>query len=716
MIVVVAVQLALAAAASADTPMPVGNVLETDGSITEIRRFGSELMLSGNFERIGPYAGSGVGMDPASGALDPTFPRFDGQVSDAIDDGNGGWYVGGQFLVGGAEDVHHLVHVLPSGSLDPAFKDHADDFVTALALAGGRLYASRYFEGGVRAFDPATGERIAGFKMTTSLGSTAELEVADGRLYIGGSGIVAVDAATGAFDNGFACGCPSGTGNISALAHDGTRLYLGTRKGQLFAVDLATGDVISSFAPQPDSGKFNNFNDNGPLVFAIDGNRLLVGGRDLDRGGASSTLVALDKVTGAADPSFATGFDQPVHDMVLRGDAIVASGAGVDSASPVLTTLDRATGAVRSSVDTSLDGPVDALAGTGSRVLVGGRFRTHAAVATQSLAMVDATTGEFVPGFSAAVDLAGFNVPTDVVATDRALVFWRTDYAGRNRTRVKFTALSRATGARLENFRPPRIVFDYRGRAMFPGRYHLKESWYEPVVLGDADRIYVGHVLGNPKTVWPRSRIDVLSATTGRRIRSYKLPLKGYLTALAMRDGKLYAGGSFRRFRFGHPAHLATLALNPLTGAMDKSFDAHTNGPVYGIGVAGQNLYLSGIFNRVSPLRRVSIAAVDARHGFVDARFRVAGTHFNQTQLQFGPPLELDTGLLNVGPPDGYYPFSVSPVDATTGRRIPIPFQPDGYQTLLPVGGRYYATITERLEFENYSGRAPVLAGFLPAG
>src|SRR3954452_479046 len=344
--------LALAPTSNAAPPPALSsNPLITDYPVSSVRRFGDKLLLLGSFRQISSYVGSGLGMDPGSGAIDPGFPRFDGQISDVIDDGSGGWYVGGSFLIDGGKAVRHLAHVLASGALDPGFKDTSGDFVTALALADGRLYATRWFEGGVRAFDPATGARLPGFALGQPQ-QTSELEVAGGRLYVGGSdGVLAVDPATGDPIASFDCrACTSG--QVSALAHDGNRLYIGRRGGALFAVDLTTGARDSTFAPGPGRADADYVQDNGPLALAVDGSHLLVGGRNLNLGGAASTLVALDKTTGAADPNFAAGFSQPVHDVVLRGDTIVASGAAVRGTPPVLATLDRSTGAVRTTVET----------------------------------------------------------------------------------------------------------------------------------------------------------------------------------------------------------------------------------------------------------------------------------------------------------------------------------------------------------------------------
>jgi outer membrane protein assembly factor BamB len=689
--------LALAPSVRAAAPPATTNPLVADGSVQSVQRFGPDLLLRGSFDHIGPYVGSGLGMDPASGAIDPAFPRFDGQVSDVIDDGSGGWYVGGSFLIGGSGPVQHIAHVLASGGLDPNYKDASGDLVTALALADGKLYATRWFKGGVRAFDPATGQRITAFEQD-SPAQASELELADGRLYVGGSDqVIALDPVTGSQLDAFSCDLCD-TGQVSALAHDDTRLFVGERGGRLFAVGLATGAPDTGFRPSPGHPDADYVVDNGPLVLAVDGSRLLVGGRHLLLGGPSSTLDALDTTTGAADPSFAAGFNQPVHDMVLRGDTIVASGAGENAKTPAaLVTLDRTSGAVQSTVDTSLDGPVDALAGTGARVFVGGRFTSRARIATRGVALVDARTGALVPGFAVSTLYYDYNV----LATSRALLFWRTSFGDDyNRETLHLKAVSMSTGQTLLSFHARPITYNPNARTFLsttPGGQS-----YDPAVLAEGNRIYVGHVLGNPNTTWPRSRIQVLSVTSGRTVRKFDLPLPGYVTSLAKRGSRLYVGGSFRRFRNGRPAHLATLQINPSTGASDSAFDAHTHGPVYGLGINDDRLYLTGIFNRIYPIHQPEAAAVDLVHGYVDPRFRPRTGGFTSFYIKYDSPIGIGPGLVDL---PGYYnyPANINIVDGVTGRRVAFPFSTSAVTALLPVGRRYYVSAALNMPF-SWSG------------
>src|SRR5499427_4171465 len=58
---------------------------------------GNTLYVGGDFTRIGPVTGCGVPLDTGSGAPAAGFPVIVGDVSCALADGSGGWFVGGDF-------------------------------------------------------------------------------------------------------------------------------------------------------------------------------------------------------------------------------------------------------------------------------------------------------------------------------------------------------------------------------------------------------------------------------------------------------------------------------------------------------------------------------------------------------------------------------------------------------------------------------------------
>src|SRR5262252_8169061 len=62
---------------------------------------GNTLYIGGDFTRVGPVTGSGVPIDPQSGAPAAGFPVIVGSVVCALPDGAGGWFIGGDFTMVG---------------------------------------------------------------------------------------------------------------------------------------------------------------------------------------------------------------------------------------------------------------------------------------------------------------------------------------------------------------------------------------------------------------------------------------------------------------------------------------------------------------------------------------------------------------------------------------------------------------------------------------
>ena len=83
-----------AAAAVNDTP---DETWVTNGDVNSVVQAGSRIYLGGDFDEVGPNTGSGVALDPATGARPGAFPRVNGPVYTAVPDGAGGWYIGGSF-------------------------------------------------------------------------------------------------------------------------------------------------------------------------------------------------------------------------------------------------------------------------------------------------------------------------------------------------------------------------------------------------------------------------------------------------------------------------------------------------------------------------------------------------------------------------------------------------------------------------------------------
>src|SRR5688572_15303573 len=184
--------------------------------VRAIARAGNTLYIAGPFDYVGPATGSFAAVDATSGA--PVLPLARVVASNpegvfaAVPDGAGGWYIGGQFAAVGGVLRSHLAHLLPDGSLDPAWNPAPNGAVRALALDGSTLYVGGEF---------------------TNVGGLARNRIA------------ALDAATGAST----AWNPNANGIVRALALSGTTLFAGGDFGTiggaarvcLAALDAGTG-------------------------------------------------------------------------------------------------------------------------------------------------------------------------------------------------------------------------------------------------------------------------------------------------------------------------------------------------------------------------------------------------------------------------------------------------------------------------------------------
>ncbi len=118
-----------------------------DGSINEISLQNNQLYVAGNFkglyERNSPYGGA---VSTATGVLQPSFRNNtpDGEVMVSINDGNGGWYIGGAFTHVGSVARAHVAHIDANGQVTP-WQCDANNNVRSLLLNNGNLYVGGEF-------------------------------------------------------------------------------------------------------------------------------------------------------------------------------------------------------------------------------------------------------------------------------------------------------------------------------------------------------------------------------------------------------------------------------------------------------------------------------------------------------------------------------------------------------------------------------------------
>ena len=608
--------------------LPTGGTL-TGAPASALARVGDTVYAAG-VKWVGPLRGSALALRPRTGSFAKAFGT-NGQVSDAVADGRGGVYLAGDFDRVGSRRRRGLVHVFSTGEVDRRFRPRTDGSVAALARDGAILYAGGSPDGprgpgarGVVALNAGTGAPLPGFETDLAPGVT-ELEVRGGTLYVGGSSpglrrfaerqdeteapLVALDARSGERQPGFVpAPFAAGRFSVSALRVIDGRLWMGRsmarrRDAALSLLDPGTGATLVDTGVRGTVRQLLRDDDRVLALGSLRGRA----GRDLAQ--------ALDPATGARRSGFRIraprvgGAGEPVARAgVVRGDELWLGGqrgSRTAGRGGFVGAYDLRTGAPQDQITAPVpDGPVNTLVSAGGRVVAGGDFAA-VDVRRQDLAAFSATTGRYAAG----ARLPPTRSASTLVAAAGRL--WVVDGS-------RLLVVDPASGRVTKQIALPRV-------GARPGAVRL-------AVAGG--RIFVaGAALGAPGPL-------AFDAATAARV-PFRLPLPSAdrRPPVLLGDGAtLWVGGSFERTGAGGGSgKRSVLRLDARTGKLDPSFDPRVNGPVRGLALAGDRLYVTGRFTRVGELRRRNLAAVEPATGAAIAAFEPgpvrAGDHVRLERL-----------------------------------------------------------------------------------
>lgn len=589
---------AVADPASTPTPLWIPN-----GEVSDVLLSGTTAFVGGRFTRVGPYTGALARVDRGAGTLREGWPEVAGSVVDVISDGDGGWYLGGDFFAVGELPRANLAHIRADGTVDAAFAPSTDGTVWALQLVGGVVYAGGSFgqangepHSRLAAFDAASGESVAFNGNVTGIsGSSVNALVVGGTkdspvLYAGGSFGGAVSGGTAFVRNDVAAfSLPDGdlqafdanvTGSVHALLLTADRLYVGGEFSKVGAADRRNLAAVS-----PVNGSVDSFNHavgsgSGESVhaLALSGSTLYAGGLFF---GSTANLRAIDVTTGQATAFNAKlSIFSAVQALAVRDGTLYAGGmlysVGGSTVRENAAAFDAVTGAA-TAWDPRAGGSVTALAVTADEVVIGGQFATAGGVARENLAAIDLGTGR-PTGFATGVD--GL---VRAIAESNGTLFVTGPFQNAGGVpRLGTAAMDTATGA-LTTFAPEFGVNVYdllaKDSIVYAGG-HFTEANGAP----RANLAAVRHVPGTSGALLP-----------------FRADIGGDVHALELVGDTLYAGGTF-------PAPRANLAaVDAETGAL-RAFDAGLGDAVYALTGAGATIVAGGMFT--SPRSR--LGAFDA--------------------------------------------------------------------------------------------------------
>ncbi len=400
-----------------------------DGGVQAVVVVCGTMYVGGSFISIGPPTGAAALVDARTGTRRP-FPIVDGEVSAAIEDGRGGWFIGGQFRNVAGKPCHALAHVA-SGAVDWCPLRYG--IASVLARDGRNLYVAedninapaRLLSFDIRtrrrrAWAPSLGTRRPApcndeEEFCGPISSVSALVARRGIVYIGGffssvshsplHDLVAVDGTTGRplpFDAALSTNNGRSGGYVTALALAGNVLYVGGefgRIGEATRANIAAVDARSGAAtPWAPRVARSSATERPVAAIAVTGNRVAIGGSFRRVNGVRRHGFAVLTASSARLlPTQAQRRNLPVVALAANDADIYLSGDGLDKgfevsdAAAVDARTERAT-----SWNPSANGPVRAIVPSGRLVLLGGAFSSVNTVARDGLAGID-SRGRVLP-------------------------------------------------------------------------------------------------------------------------------------------------------------------------------------------------------------------------------------------------------------------------------------------------------------------------------
>jgi hypothetical protein len=633
--------------ARADTP-PLWGV--DAGTVTAIAANRDAIFIGGAFRSVGPSTGGGVPVDAVTGAPAPNFPRVTGYAWVSISDGEGGWYIGGNFRAVGGKPHANLAHILSDGSVDDWNAD-TNDFVLSLLLQGHTLYV-----GG--AFTTIAGKSrhaVAAFRLPSGSiedwhpdpnGPVTAMVMHDQRLYFGGvfttfdgqprNDLAAVDlrgsarresapqhfaAASRTNIPALTSWSPSVEYNedppafVWALASDEKNIFIGgtfsTVSGQprscLAAVDPDSG-TVRPWAPRVQLT--TNPYYYVPLVraMALDKNHLYIGGHfsSVD-GGERNGLASVDTRTGAVEawkPELVDVLPYAEVDAIGVSDGVVYVGGSFYSVNGVTrenaVSFDETKGTLTEWRPRPNNG-IYALGMGHSSIYVGGPFTSiWNWEPRRSLAALDRHTGKLLPWNPG---ITGFIV-NGLALHDSTLyiggAFW--EVGGKPRTGI--AAVSATTGA----------VTDWN-----PGSNGGAQTF-----LVSGSTLYVGGQFSQFGGQ-PRRNVAAVDLDSGALL-DWKPEADDVVSALIQNGGNILMGGWFRRIG-GQPRY-GLAAVDTTAGALTP-WNPAANDVVEALSLHDNKLYVGGGFTTLGSLPRAGVGAIDVTTGIV--------TDWNPNPSSYGP-------------------------------------------------------------------------------
>lgn len=585
--------------------IPVGPILAehfwgTDGPVHAIVQdtVANRIYIGGEFTVVGPNEPYGSLLDATTAEVSTSFPNPDGAVHAVVGDGNGGWYIGGEFEYVGAVARPNLAHILADGTVD-TWDPACNGLVRTLLLDGNTLYVGGDFNGlsgqsRLRggAFNVNTGALLTwNPNATGAYPRIYDFAVDATRVFVAGSFnniggqprnyLAALNKTNGAASTWN----PDPSDYVYALAINGTTIYVGgafTQVGAQPRARLASLSMTTGFALAWNPGISNGIGGLEVNDMLIEGDTVFIGGNFGNAGGLTrKNLAAIALGNGQSFSGWTANTNGTVNTLTKAGATLFVGGAFTTSSGQArarLSAINSTNGTAQNWV-ADATGDVLAIGEQNGQLFVGGEHTLIGTVPRSNIAVLDAVLGNALSWSP------GANGMVRALVLDGDHILAGGEFTGIGfSTRQHLAALNLTTGGALAGWDP-----NVNGTV-------------RALLLGNPG-VYVG---GDFSTVdgQPRSHIAELQRSTGNLL-SWAPTIATPVHALIMVGDTVCAG--YGMYTSSNPT--GGVAGIPQNNAAGLYTIAGTNERVYSLEHYNGTLYIGGRFTTVNGNDRRYLAA-----------------------------------------------------------------------------------------------------------
>ncbi|HUS36506.1 MAG TPA: hypothetical protein VM680_14235 [Verrucomicrobiae bacterium] len=638
---------------------PTRNLIVTDGWVQAIKEANETVYIVGKFHRAGGWTGGAAFVHTASGDAISGFPKVDGVVSAAVSDGNGGYFIAGEFSEVGGLPRKNIAHLTRQRQVDTNWISATTKIIRKLSLKDGVLY----YSGSELAASPSGSvTHVAAIQSTDGKelpftasvpGAVNALLATDDRLIVAGRFSTLQPPHLVAFDlAGQAIAWNAQVnGEVKTVALSGDTLYIGgpftgvkgqTRNG-LAAVNIQTAELL----PWNPAGPVTSV----PTLAITDGALYVAGYFDQMQGQSRTNFAAFDVLSGELLPIQAEAVAYNITSMAVGPDYVAFGGnptSGFNSTNDsVFVLIDRQTGArKRSNVipnfgvltaaandseffiggifsmvrseerfggaafnartyeltewNPRVDNNPLVIAVARDRVFIGGEFTTLGGQARKNLGAVDRLTGTAIDDWQADADLGVLEL-------------------GVYQNRLYVGGLFRNIGGEA---RVNLAALDLQTSAVLPWNPQVNTSMVRAMAIS-GDTMYIGGLFRSIGGV-ERLRLAAFDLQTGE-LTSWNPGLgNGWVDDLEVVGDAIYVGGRFTTLAGN--SRINAGAVN--TAGLITRWKPDANNPVSDIAIAGDKAFLTGEFDQINNQPRGRAAVTDAATGALlpwDPKFEFSG-------------------------------------------------------------------------------------------